>query len=169
MYEVNNAARNPTRSKEEQRGRDQNPQKSIKNEKELKRGSSYLFSTGLGLKRAAKGLECPVCIVYRYTKKCTGTLPTKQPNPSLRLAENPKCTGTTIKVYRYKSCTGRNTVHDPPRSVEKFGTQIKHSNIAICKGPVCYRLVTLEVCAIRLDQAIRLMRDRISRVRKPFL
>nr|CAD1837089.1 unnamed protein product [Ananas comosus var. bracteatus] len=29
------------------------------------------------------------------------------------------------------------------------------------------RLVTLKVCALRLDQAIRLMRDRISRVRKP--
>nr|CAD1823687.1 unnamed protein product [Ananas comosus var. bracteatus] len=143
--------RNPTRSKEEQRGRDQNPQKSIKNGKELKRGSSYLFSTGLGLKRAAKGAgvvfkevaiiantplpeNSPVCIVYRYTGKCTGTLPTKQPNPSLGLAENPKCTGTTIKVYRYKSCTGRNTVNDLPEYLVKLGTRIKHLNLAICKG-----------------------------------
>nr|CAD1825794.1 unnamed protein product [Ananas comosus var. bracteatus] len=37
------------------KGGDQNPQKFIKNGKELKRGSSYLVSSGPGLKRAAKG------------------------------------------------------------------------------------------------------------------
>nr|CAD1821764.1 unnamed protein product [Ananas comosus var. bracteatus] len=34
---------------------------------------------------------------------------------------------------------GRNTVNDPPESLEKLRTQFKHSNLAICKGPMCYK------------------------------
>ncbi|OAY68425.1 hypothetical protein ACMD2_26769 [Ananas comosus] len=37
------------------------------------------------------------------------------------------------------------------------------------QGEERLRIVTLEICALRLDQTIRLMRDRISRVRKSSL
>nr|CAD1833598.1 unnamed protein product [Ananas comosus var. bracteatus] len=33
---------------------------------------------------------------------------------------------------------GRNTIYDIPRSVEKLRIQVKHSNLAICTGLVCY-------------------------------
>nr|CAD1840550.1 unnamed protein product [Ananas comosus var. bracteatus] len=93
----------PNKKQRGAKGKRSKPTKSIKNGKELKRGSSYLFSSGLGLKRAAKGAgvvfkevatiantplpeNSPVCIVYRYTGLYTGTQPANQPNPSLGLA-----------------------------------------------------------------------------------
>nr|CAD1838522.1 unnamed protein product [Ananas comosus var. bracteatus] len=33
---------------------------------------------------------------------------------------------------------GRNTVYDPQEYLKKFRTQIRHSNLAICKSSVCY-------------------------------
>nr|CAD1820594.1 unnamed protein product [Ananas comosus var. bracteatus] len=87
-----------------------------------KRGTLPSLLHGLRLKRASKG-----CGVFIISHNCKNTLPKQvgcglqsvpvhrkvyryksceTANPSLGLAENPKCTGTTIKAYRYKSCTG---------------------------------------------------------------
>nr|CAD1838539.1 unnamed protein product [Ananas comosus var. bracteatus] len=40
----------------------------------------------------------------------------------------------TCREIQISNFLGRNSVYDPPTSVEKLGTQVKHSNLAICTG-----------------------------------
>nr|CAD1823537.1 unnamed protein product [Ananas comosus var. bracteatus] len=81
--------------------------------------------------------------VYRYTigpipyshQPCTGTRPAEgypRADQKFNFSDFSAKLQTSILGIRI---IGRDTIYDPPQSVEKLGTPIKHSNLAICKGP----------------------------------
>nr|CAD1840543.1 unnamed protein product [Ananas comosus var. bracteatus] len=76
-------------------------------------------------------------ITYRYSKRTrTGTQPAEG-NPRANQKSNFLDFGTPFQTTILGTRTmGRNTVYDPSESLRWLVTQIKHSNLAICKGPV---------------------------------
>nr|CAD1832963.1 unnamed protein product [Ananas comosus var. bracteatus] len=86
--------------------------------------------------------------VYRYTspyryshQPCTGTQPAEG---YPRADQKSDFSGFGAKLQTSilgVQTIGWNTVNDPPEQLnKKLGSQIKHSNPAICKSPVCYIL-----------------------------
>nr|CAD1832679.1 unnamed protein product [Ananas comosus var. bracteatus] len=92
--------------------------------------------TSLSPRKSARGPVSPVRdrLPRRLPQHCSeGTgLSYQGPVPE---SENFQDKVKTLEI----ELLGRNTIYGLPPNVEKFGVHIKHSNLAICKGPVCYR------------------------------